>query len=118
MTRAPGPGRLLVRDALRAELAPLPLSADDVLAGTPAAGLLELHESSGFAVGVWELTDGEVRDVEADEVFVLLAGRGTVHVEDGEVIELTPGAVVRLYAGDRTRWAVTETLRKVYVTLP
>ncbi|KND23277.1 hypothetical protein IQ63_45210 [Streptomyces acidiscabies] len=41
-------------------------------------------------------------DVEVDELF----------------IPLTPGATVRLEAGDRTTWIAYETLRKVYVVLP
>ena len=60
---------------------------------------------------------GVDHDTEADEVFVVLAGRGTVEFEDGEVVTLAPGVAVRLRAGERTTWTVTETLRKVYVAL-
>ncbi len=51
-------------------------------------------------------------------LFVVLAGAGTVAFEDGSVLTLAPGVVVRLHAGDRTVWTVTETLRKLYVTAP
>ncbi len=51
-------------------------------------------------------------------MFVVLAGRGRVELEDGSTLELRPGAVVRLEAGDRTRWVVQETLRKVYLAPP
>lgn len=66
-------------------------------------------------VGIWELTPGVVTDVESDEVFVVVAGRGAVIFADGSSIELRPGTVVRLVAGDRTTWEITETLRKVYL---
>jgi uncharacterized cupin superfamily protein len=57
-----------------------------------------------------------VRDVETDEVFLVLDGRGTVEFEDGEVIFLESGAVVRLHAGDRTIWTIYEPLRKLYIS--
>ncbi|MCW2775819.1 MAG: cupin [Nocardioides sp.] len=68
-------------------------------------------------VGLWGMEPGTDHDTEVDEVFVVLAGRGTVSFEDGEVVELAPGVAVRLHAGERTTWVVTETLRKVYVAL-
>jgi uncharacterized cupin superfamily protein len=69
----------------------------------------------GTEVGVWELTPGTVTDVEADEVFVVLSGHGILTFEDGSSLGLRAGTVVRLVAGDRTRWEITETLRKVYL---
>ena len=65
---------------------------------------------------MWEHTPGASTDVEADEVFVVLAGSATVAFEDPALqsIELRPGSVVRLTAGMRTVWTVRETLRKVY----
>ena len=85
----------------------------DVLTGE-AAPLAELGAAE---VGLWEMAPGTDHDTEADEVFVVLAGRGTVTFEDGEAIDLAPGVAVRLRAGERTTWVVTETLRKVYVAL-
>ncbi len=86
---------------------------DDVLAG----GTGPLTELGGATVGTWEMAPGTDHDTEVDEVFVVLAGRGTVTFEDGEVVELGPGTAVRLRAGERTTWVVTETLRKVYVAV-
>ena len=94
--------RVLTTDAL-AEVLP----AD----GLPLATLGEAE------VGLWEMAPGVDDDTEVDEVFVVLAGRGRVSFEDGSVVELAPGVAVRLHAGDRTTWTVTETLRKVYVAL-
>lgn len=83
----------------------------DVLAGA-ATPLTELGAAE---IGLWEMGPGTDHDTEVDKVFVVLAGRGTVTFEDGEVVDLVPGVAVRLRAGERTTWVVTETLRKVYV---
>ena len=108
--------RLLCADARSLELPDAPLEpAAVVRAGSPAASSLPLDERNGVEVGVWQLTPGEVTDVEVDEVFVVLSGAGSVTFEDGSRLELGPGAVVRLEAGDRTTWRVTEPLRKVYL---
>lgn len=93
-----------------------PLTGLDVVAGSPEAGLLALGHVAGAEVGIWSLSPGTVRDVEVDEVFVVLEGDATVRFEDGESVELRPGAVVRLRAGERTVWEVRSTLRKVYVS--
>jgi uncharacterized cupin superfamily protein len=108
---------LLAADARAADLGqPQPLPADDVVAGEPATALLPLGGVGGAAVGLWEMTSGTARDVEADEVFVVLGGRASITVEGAATITVGPGSVVRLSAGDRTVWHVEETLRKVYVT--
>lgn len=100
--------RLLATDALAV---PLETGGADPLS-TASAVLAD----SPVPVGLWEAGPGTDTDVEVDELFVVLAGAGTVRFEDGEVIELRPGVVVRLHAGDRTTWVVTERLRKLYVT--
>lgn len=80
-------------------------------------GLAELGSLGEAAVGVWEMAPGVDEDVEDDEIFVVLAGRGTVEFPDSGLptIALRPGSVVRLTAGMRTRWTVTETLRKLWI---
>lgn len=90
-------------------------AAEQVVSGDPLTGSVELTTLGGLEIGVWEMTPGVATDVEADEVFVVLSGEGTVTFEDGEVIELRPGAVVRLSAGEATVWEVTSTLRKLYL---
>lgn len=110
------PHRLLQDDVRSAPLDELPLDPADVLDGAPRAGLLPLAEVGGAEVGLWTLSEGTVRDVEADEVFVVLAGDATLRIDEGPAIELRPGTAVRLHAGDRTTWVVRSPLRKVYVT--
>lgn len=108
--------RLLAADVLGGRLdEPVPAGVD-VLAGAPTAAVTSLADVGGAEVGVWEMTPGTVTDVEADEVFVVLSGRAVLAVDDAEPLDLAPGCVVRLHAGERTTWTVTETLRKVYVT--
>jgi uncharacterized cupin superfamily protein len=58
-----------------------------------------------------------MRDVEAEELFVVLSGAATVEFDDDSpALALGAGDVVRLTKGARTVWTVTETLRKVYLT--
>lgn len=96
------------------------LGPDEVIAGSPSAGLIELGSLTGVGYGVWEMSEGTASDVEADELFVVLAGSATVDIEPfgdapGTRLELRPGSVVRLFAGMRTAWTVHETLRKVWI---
>lgn len=103
---------------VRAGTAPLPhepLPDEQVSSGAPTSGLLELGTLGDVEYGIWEITPGVSTDVEADEVFVVLSGRARIDFADSSV-EIGAGDVVRLRAGERTVWTVTETLRKVYVT--
>jgi uncharacterized cupin superfamily protein len=96
-----------------------PVPDEARLAGTPRTGWIDLARVGGAVVGIWEMTAGAMRDIEADEVFVVVAGRASVELVEGgrttRTIELVPGTLCRLDAGMHTRWRVTETLRKVYV---
>lgn len=94
-----------------------PVPVDQTITGDPHTGVAELGAFGGLQVGVWEMTPGVMRDVEAEEVFVVLSGAATVGFEDGSPpLTLRAGDVVRLTEGTRTVWTVTETLRKVYLT--
>jgi uncharacterized cupin superfamily protein len=94
-----------------------PVTAEQSVGGEPSTGITELGRFGGLEMGVWEMTPGVMRDVEADEVFVVLAGAATVEFDDGTAaLTLRAGDVVRLAAGAATVWTVTETLRKVYLT--
>jgi uncharacterized cupin superfamily protein len=86
--------------------------------GTDPLGTVDLGLASrdGAELGLWEAGPGEDVDVEVDEVFVVLAGGGLLTFEDGTTVELRPGAVVQVHAGDRTHWQISERLRKLYVT--
>ena len=91
--------------------------AGQAVGGEPQTGSIAIDEFAGLEVGVWEMTPGVMRDVEEDEVFVVLSGSATVGFADGSpTLHLGPGDVVKLAAGAETVWTVTETVRKVYVT--
>lgn len=102
-----------VTDAATLALPHEPVPAEQVVAGTPSTGYVDLTDT----IGVWEMSPGAMRDVEADEVFVVLSGSATVSFENPGLspISLAPGSVMRLAAGMRTVWTVHETLRKVYL---
>lgn len=72
----------------------------------------------GSEFGFWQIETGAADDVEVEEVFLVLAGAGRVTFGDGSVIELRPGVLVHLYAGDTTTWVIDEPLRKFYVVIP
>lgn len=109
------PGALVEAAALPLDHEPLP--ADQVVAGSPTTGTAVLHEANGTELGVWEMTPGTATDVEVDEIFIVLAGRGSVRFDEPALpsIELSPGSVVRLTEGMHTTWTITETLRKIYL---
>lgn len=93
-----------------------PLPGEAVVSGAPTTAYRDLTSLSNVTIGVWEHTPGVSRDIETDEVFVVLSGDATVAFDDGSpAIDLHPGSVVRLHAGQGTTWTVRETLRKVYV---
>ncbi|MEO5662805.1 MAG: cupin domain-containing protein [Nocardioides sp.] len=74
-----------------------------------------LTHASTWEIGLWEAGPGTDTDVEIDEVFLVLAGAGAVTFEDGSTLALRPGVIVRLVAGDRTTWTITDRLRKLYL---
>jgi uncharacterized cupin superfamily protein len=102
--------------------AKMPLTLSEVpaaqrISGSPRTGAESLGRFGGVNIGVWEMTPGTMRDTEVDEIFVVLQGAATVAFEDRAPMTLALGDIVRLHAGQRTVWTVTQTLRKVYMSL-
>ncbi|MFV8053737.1 cupin domain-containing protein [Mycobacterium sp. 48b] len=103
-------------DATSLGLDHAPLPRESVVNGAPSTGHRDVTSLAGLTVGIWEHTPGVSRDVESDEVFVVLSGDASIAFDDGcPMIDLRPGSLVRLHAGQRTTWTVRETLRKVFV---
>jgi uncharacterized cupin superfamily protein len=48
-------------------------------------------------------------------VFVVIEGKGRVILKNGTVLELFPGVVGTLIAGEEPRWEVDEPLKKVWI---
>jgi uncharacterized cupin superfamily protein len=105
-------------DPMALELEDWPLEPDQIVDGDPQVSGRVLDTSADGKVerGVWQHTAGVSRDTESDEVFVVLTGRATIEVEDGPTLEVGPGDVGLLHAGDRTTWTVHEDLRKIFQT--
>jgi hypothetical protein len=97
------------------EITHQPLDADRAVTPGVTTGGSPRFSTDALDVGVWEHSAGVSTDVEADEVFVVLEGRGRVRFDDGTLIDLSPGTVGLLRAGDRTTWEIDEPLRKVWV---
>lgn len=107
--------RVLAADVRTSDLRTDELDPVDIVLGSPAVSSAELASLGGTDIGIWQITEGQVTDTEADEVFVVLSGRGQVEFDDGSVLKLAPGTAARLRAGERTTWTITETLRKIYI---
>jgi uncharacterized cupin superfamily protein len=102
--------------AARVQLSLTDVPAAQRIAGSPRTGTKSLGQFGGANLGVWEMTPGVMSDTELDEVFVVLSGAATIEFKDRPPMTLSPGDVVRLFAGQQTVWTVTETLRKVYIS--
>jgi len=101
--------------ALLSDIELVAVCGEQRIEGNPQTGFAALGRFNGTEVGVWEMTPGVMRDVETDEVFVVLTGLGTVEFEQtGQTVKLEVGDVVRLRKGQQTVWTITETMRKVY----
>ncbi|QYM75336.1 cupin domain-containing protein [Leucobacter luti] len=116
---------------VRAASVPVALDAvatDDVVAGSPEQGFVELGSIAGVGAGIWELRGGTVTDTEIDELFVVLSGWATIELlsepdtapsldrtGDPRTVEVGPGDVMRLVAGTRTKWTVPDHIRKIYI---
>jgi uncharacterized cupin superfamily protein len=108
----------LVAKALLEDLDYEPVEPEKVLAGEPTTGHQELGIWQGLEVGVWEMTPGSMRDVEVEEIFIVIAGEATLtrQVQGEDVaVELSAGVVGHLEAGEENRWDVRVALRKIYL---
>ncbi len=101
---------------LAAELDPWPIPADQIVEGDPqaAGSILWKSEDGTLANGIWECTPGTFNWVHAGETLCLVEGRVTVTPEGREPFDIAPGDVVFFPEGTRTRWKVTEKLRKAF----
>ncbi|HEY1488031.1 MAG TPA: cupin domain-containing protein [Micromonosporaceae bacterium] len=99
------------------ELYDEPLDAGQIVTGAPVVSHRLISESDDKRVlrGVWQITPGVVTDTEDDEMFVVIFGSATIELLDaGRTLQVGPGDVCVFAEGERTRWTVHQTLRKVY----
>lgn len=107
-----------VFSALSADIPTEPVPTEQKISGEPETGTLVLGSWQGKEVGVWDMTVGEIHDVEVDEICIIIAGVGEVErTLHGEKIvqELTPGVVLELHDQEKTIWRVSDTIRKIYL---
>lgn len=90
-----------------------------IITGSPAEASMSLWQHDALDVGVWTCTPGQfpfTRDG-YQEVFCVLAGHATLHIDGGPSFELIPGATTLTPSGTTGRWVVHQTLRKAYITI-
>ncbi|WP_432790540.1 cupin domain-containing protein [Brevibacterium sp. K11IcPPYGO002] len=81
-------------------------------------GFAELGTIGGADFGLWEMSGGAMRDIEVDEVFLVISGTGRIEFDEPgrDPIELAPGSLVRLDEGMNTRWYIDGApLRKLFI---
>lgn len=92
-----------------------PVSDQVRVSGAPREGTIEFGTVGASEAGIWELRDGEVTDVEVDELFVVLSGSASIELlDEHRTVVVKAGDVMRLVAGTRTKWTVPDHIRKVY----
>ncbi|WP_430600669.1 cupin domain-containing protein [Brevibacterium sp. K72] len=90
----------------------------DEPAGTATTAFAELGTIGGVDYGLWEMSTGAMRDIEGDEAFLVIAGTGRIEFDDPACgpVELSPGSLVRLEDGMKTRWYIDDApLRKLFI---
>ncbi|RAG64908.1 hypothetical protein DN536_36860, partial [Burkholderia multivorans] len=78
----------------------------------------DLGTIGGVDYGLWEMSTGAMRDIEGEEVFLVISGTGRIEFDDPEreSVELSPGSLVRLEDGMRTRWYIDDSpLRNLFI---
>lgn len=92
-------------------------SAGETEAPTTTA-FAELGTIAGADYGLWEMSAGAMRDVEGDEVFLVVSGSGRIEFDEPSRpgIALSAGTLVRLEDGMKTRWFIDDApLRKLFI---
>ncbi|MBN8870881.1 MAG: DUF861 domain-containing protein [Solirubrobacterales bacterium] len=96
------------------QLEPEELDPGQVILGNPEVSSLTLYEQDGVEAGLWQITPGEVTDVEATETFMVIKGRAVIEYSDGRAFTVGPGNSHHFEGGEETTWKVEETLLKAY----
>jgi uncharacterized cupin superfamily protein len=117
-----GAGAAHLANAYDADLGPGTPRANATV-GSPIESSRTVWAHNRIETGVWECTPGEFpfRRDGYDEVFCVLSGRATLHIDgpdgSGQSLALVPGSVVLTPAGLTGSWHVHETLRKAYTII-
>ena len=104
----------MTRHPLLDQLEPDPLDPAQIILGSPEVHSLTLYEKDGVEAGLWQITPGEVTDVEATESFMVIEGRAIIEYSDGRAFTVGPGDTHHFQGGEETVWKVEDTLLKTY----
>lgn len=87
--------------------------------GTPMTRTRTLLDAGALQCGIWECTPGgwSIDRRANTEIVHILRGAARITDADGTVHEVRPGTVHVFPLGWSGRWDITETIRKVYVTV-
>jgi uncharacterized cupin superfamily protein len=99
----------------RTALEPWPLAPESIRAGNPEAyGAVVSRSADGRKLrGIWYCTPGTFRwHCTYDETLVVLEGRATVRLDNGEEIAFGAGDMVFIPLGQWSTWTIHETFRK------
>jgi uncharacterized cupin superfamily protein len=96
------------------------VEADDWEDDEETGGLVHLlRADEAVQAGLWKpgAVAGKVIDVKlvADETLLVLDGSGQLQVDGGPTLELSPGDMVSLQKGARTKWVVDAAFREFWV---
>lgn len=95
---------------------PAAIAPERILAGSPVASTVVLHDADGYQLGLWRVSEGSFVTDHAGylEYIHILEGRGQLIDDEGTVAALEPGVTVLMNAGWKGRWVVEETIVKTY----
>ena len=99
--------------------APSKVKVSGVLDSTSVTATLVLFDHGAIKCGVWECTPGgwTIEDRPNTEIIHVLKGAARLTDADGTVHDLVAGSAHVLPKGWSGRWDITETVRKLYVTI-
>jgi uncharacterized cupin superfamily protein len=112
------PQAIVVATPTTADLEAFPITAKQVLAGTPETRVRELARSHDrtSAVVVWDCTAGRFTwYYDEDETLVVLTGEAFITNERGEERQIGSGDIVFFPAGTSSRWTVPNYIKKVAI---
>jgi uncharacterized protein len=112
------PTSIVLADVAAAELDPMPVPSDWVVAGFPEARakmLAKSQDGTSYVV-VWECTKGVFHwHYTQDETLVVVAGEVFVTTETGEERRLGAGDMGFFPAGSSALWRVPDRIKKVAI---
>lgn len=96
------------------QLEPEELDPAQIVLGDPEVSSITLYRDESCEAGLWQITPGEVTDVEAEESFLVIEGRAVIEYSDGRAFTVGPGDTHSFQGGEETTWKVERKLLKAW----